>query len=42
MSNTTLTAQNFQGGDRLLAGMVLGVLTFWLFYQAMFVVVPSI
>ena len=34
--------QNFRGNDRLLIGMVLGVLTFWLFYQSMFNVVPSI
>lgn len=32
----------FQGNDKLLIGMVLGVLTFWLFYQSMFNVVPSI
>lgn len=32
----------FHGNDKLLAGMVLGVLTFWLFYQSMFNVVPSI
>lgn len=32
----------FRGNDRLLIGMVLGVLTFWLFYQSMFNVVPSI
>lgn len=34
--------QSFQGNDRLLAGMVLGVLTFWLFYQSMFNVAPDI
>ncbi len=33
---------SFQGNDRLLAGMVLGVLTFWLFYQAVFNVAPDI
>lgn len=32
----------FVGNDKLIAGMVLGVLTFWLFYQAMFNVVPDI
>lgn len=36
------TQQKFHGNDKLLAGMVLGVLTFWLFYQSMFNVVPSI
>lgn len=33
---------SFQGNDRLLFGMVLGVLTFWLFYQAVFNVAPDI
>ena len=32
----------FVGNDRLLFGMVLGVLTFWLFYQAVFNVAPDI
>ncbi|QMT30945.1 MFS transporter [Alysiella filiformis] len=32
----------FIGNNRLLTGMVLGVLTFWLFYQSMFVVVPAL
>lgn len=36
------TQTEFQGNDRLLAGMVLGVLTFWLFYQAAFNVAPDI
>ncbi|WP_294033034.1 MFS transporter [uncultured Moraxella sp.] len=35
-------SKQFRGNDRLLIGMVLGVLTFWLFYQSMFNVVPSI
>lgn len=44
----TCQAQNpnppntFVGNDKLLFGMVLGVLTFWLFYQAIFAVVPVI
>lgn len=38
MTQTT----TFRGNDKLLIGMVLGVLTFWLFYQSMFNVVPSI
>lgn len=33
---------HFIGNDRLLIGMVLGVLTFWLFYQSLFNVVPAI
>ncbi|MDO4907831.1 MFS transporter [Neisseria sp.] len=32
----------YTGNDRLLFGMVLGVLTFWLFYQAVFNVAPHI
>lgn len=32
----------FQGNNRLLTGMVLGVLTFWLFYQSVFTAVPAI
>lgn len=36
------TGTEFQGNDRLLFGMVLGVLTFWLFYQAVFNVAPDI
>lgn len=39
---TTQTQNEFRGNDKLLIGMVLGVLTFWLFYQSMFNVVPSI
>ncbi len=35
-------SQPFEGNDRLLFGMVLGVLTFWLFYQAVFNVAPDI
>lgn len=35
-------SQSFEGNDRLLFGMVLGVLTFWLFYQAVFNVAPDI
>jgi MFS transporter, DHA2 family, multidrug resistance protein len=31
----------YEGGDRLIAGIVLAVLTFWLFAQAMLNVVPS-
>lgn len=34
--------QSYIGNDRLLFGMVLGVLTFWLFYQAVFNVAPDI
>lgn len=33
---------NFVGNNRLLTGMVLGVLTFWLFYQSVFNVVPAL
>lgn len=32
----------FVGNNRLLLGMVLGVLTFWLFYQSVFNVVPAL
>lgn len=38
MTNST----EFQGNNRLLTGMVLGVLTFWLFYQSVFNAVPAI
>lgn len=34
--------QTYTGNDRLLFGMVLGVLTFWLFYQAVFNVAPDV
>lgn len=34
--------QSYTGNDRLLFGMVLGVLTFWLFYQAVFNVAPDV
>lgn len=33
---------HFVGNDKLLFGMVLGVLTFWLFYQSMFNLAPDI
>lgn len=35
-------SSQFQGNNRLLFGMVLGVLTFWLFYQSVFNAVPAI
>lgn len=31
--NTTISQQNYQGNDRLLYGIILGVLAFWLFAQ---------
>lgn len=37
-----METHSFQGNNRLLLGMVLGVLTFWLFYQSVFAVVPAI
>lgn len=42
MTTISQSESTFQGNDKLLIGMVLGVLTFWLFYQSMFNVVPSI
>ncbi|OOS02264.1 MFS transporter, DHA2 family, multidrug resistance protein [Moraxella cuniculi DSM 21768] len=42
ISSQTQELKQFHGNDKLLIGMVLGVLTFWLFYQSIFNVVPSI
>ncbi|NDJ57823.1 MFS transporter [Enterobacteriaceae bacterium 4M9] len=42
MSSISLDDARFVGNDRLLTGIVLGVLTFWLFAQSMINVVPAI
>lgn len=42
IANQTTNPATFVGNNRLLTGMVLGVLTFWLFYQSLFNVVPAI
>ncbi|MDJ1655167.1 MFS transporter [Raoultella sp. Ech2A] len=41
MSSVSLNAASFVGTDRLLAGIVLSVLTFWLFAQSVINVVPA-
>ena len=41
MSSVSLTDTPFVGTDRLLAGIVLSVLTFWLFAQSVINVVPA-
>lgn len=42
MSSISVDEARFVGNDRLLTGIVLGVLTFWLFAQSMINVVPAI
>lgn len=42
MSTVSLTETQYVGTDRLLAGMVLSVLTFWLFAQSVINVVPVV
>ncbi len=42
MSKTQPDPLNYQGTNRLTLGIVLGVLTFWLFAQSMVNIVPSI
>lgn len=37
-----MQTNHYQGGDRLLFGMVLGVLTFWLFAQSLVNVAPDV
>lgn len=39
---STLEQSAFQGNDRLTLGMVMGVLTFWLFAQSVLNIVPAI
>lgn len=41
MSSVSLSESRFVGSDRLLAGIVLSVLTFWLFAQSVINVVPA-
>ena len=41
MSSVSLSEAQFVGTDRLLAGIVLSVLTFWLFAQSVINVVPA-
>lgn len=42
MSTVSLTdASAYAGNDRLLAGIVMSVLTFWLFAQSVINVVPA-
>ncbi|WEF26300.1 MFS transporter [Klebsiella aerogenes] len=41
MSSVSLSESQFVGSDRLLAGIVLSVLTFWLFAQSVINVVPA-
>lgn len=42
MSTVSLTEAQYVGTDRLLAGIVLSVLTFWLFAQSVINVVPVV
>ena len=42
MSTVSLTETQYVGTDRLLAGIVLSVLTFWLFAQSVINVVPVV
>lgn len=39
--DNTATSE-YQGGDKLILGIVLGVLTFWLFAQSMVNIIPSV
>ncbi len=41
MSTVTISDTPFVGNDRLLVGIVLSVLTFWLFAQSVINVVPA-
>ena len=41
MSTVTVSDTPFVGSDRLLVGIVLSVLTFWLFAQSVINVVPA-
>ena len=41
MSTVTVSDTSFVGSDRLLVGIVLSVLTFWLFAQSVINVVPA-
>ncbi len=41
MEQHKVTAQEYQGNDRLLLGMVLGVITFWLFAQTTLNIAPT-
>ncbi|VTO22609.1 transporter [Klebsiella variicola] len=41
MSTVTVSDTPFVGSDRLLVGIVLSVLTFWLFAQSVINVVPG-
>lgn len=41
MEQNKVTAQGYQGNDRLLLGMVLGVITFWLFAQTTLNIAPT-
>ncbi|MGE4272801.1 MAG: hypothetical protein ACRKFN_05265 [Desulfitobacterium sp.] len=40
--NKRVAKQEYQGNDRLLLGMVLGVITFWLFAQTTLNIAPTI
>ncbi len=41
MEQNKVTMQEYQGNDRILLGMVLGVLTFWLFAQTTLNIAPT-
>lgn len=41
MEQNKVTAEGYQGNDRLLLGMVLGVITFWLFAQTTLNIAPA-
>lgn len=41
MEQNKVTAHEYQGNDRLLLGMVLGVITFWLFAQTTLNIAPT-
>lgn len=41
MKKNKVSAQHYQGDDRLLIGMVMGVLTFWLFAQTTLNIAPT-
>lgn len=41
MEQNKVTEQEYQGNDRLLLGIVLGVITFWLFAQTTLNIAPT-
>ena len=41
MNASAQTAQNFKGNDKLLFGMIMGVVAFWLFAQTTLNIAPA-